>query len=180
MLIYMLALTEGTDTNFNSCVPAGVIYVNSGFLKCEKDYDPLSDDTVSRLEEAQKQFVRTGLIIEDLVSLEAMDSEFSGNYVPVTKNKNGSFSAKSSLISPESFKLLEEFSTRKVQEFGNSLLVGKIDAIPVGKDNKNLPCRYCDFTSVCDRKKYMFKKTDEKADRENLEKLIEEVSENGN
>ena len=180
MLIYMLALTEGTDTNFNSCVPAGVIYVNSGFLKCEKDYDPLSDDTVSRLEEAQKQFVRTGLIIEDLVSLEAMDSEFSGNYVPVTKNKNGSFSAKSSLISPESFKLLEEFSARKVQEFGNSLLVGKIDAIPVGKDNKNLPCRYCDFTSVCDRKKYMFKKTDEKADRENLEKLIEEVSENGN
>ncbi len=173
MLIYMLALTEGTDPDFKSCVPAGVIYVNSGFLKCEGDYNPLGEDTVDRINEAKKQFRRTGLLVEDMLSLEAMDESFSGNFAPVTKNKDGSFSAKSNVISAQSFKLLEEFSARKVQEFGNSLLIGKIDAIPTGKDNKTLPCRYCEYTSVCDRKKYMYKKTDAESDRENLKKEIE-------
>ena len=79
------------------------------------------------------------------------------------------------LISKESFELLEDFAQKKVEEFGNSLLIGKIDAIPVGEDKDKLPCRYCDFTSVCDRKKYMFKKTNAEADRLSLEKEIGEA-----
>ena len=176
MLLYMLALTEGTDPDFKSCVPAGVLYVNSGFLKCENDYKPLSDACAQRLSAANKQFKRTGLLVEDLISLEAMDSTFSGIYAPAEKKKGGTFTANSKLISAESFKLLEEFSARKVQEFGNSLLIGKIDAIPLGKDNKSLPCRYCEYTSVCDRKKYMFKRSDADSDREKLENEIKEES----
>lgn len=178
MLLYMLALTEGTDPDFKNCVPAGVLYVNSVFLKCENDYDPLSEASVLKLAEANKQFKRTGLLVDNLVSLEAMDSNFSGIYAPVSRKKDGTFSSGSKLISSDSFKLLEDFSRRKVEEFGNSLLIGKIDAIPLGKDRNDLPCRYCEFTSVCDRKKYMFKKSDAESDRESLLKEIGEVSAN--
>lgn len=177
MLLYMLALTEGTDPDFKNCVPAGVLYVNSVFLKCENDYKPLSDASAMKLAGANKQFKRTGLLVDDLTSLEAMDSGFSGIYAPVSKKKDGTFTSDSKLISGESFKLLEEFSYRKVKDFGNSLLIGKIDAVPLGKDRNNLHCRYCEFTSVCDRKKYMFKKTDAESDRESLLKEIGEVSE---
>ncbi len=176
MLLYMLALTEGTDPDFKNCVPAGVLYVNSVFLKCEADYTPLSDTSVMRLKESNKQFKRTGLLIDDLVSLDAMDSTFSGVYAPVEKKKDGTYKSDSKLISKESFKLLEDFASRKVQEFGNSLLIGKIDAIPVGEDKDKLPCRYCEFTSVCDRRKYMFKKTNAEADRTSLRKEIGEVA----
>lgn len=175
MLLYMLALTEGTDPDFRNCVPAGVLYVNSVFLKCNADYSPLSDSAAIKLKEANKQFKRTGLLINDIISLDAMDNTFSGIYAPVEKKKDGLYKSESKLISKESFKLLEDFAQKKVEEFGNSLLIGKIDAIPVGEDKDKLPCRYCDFTSVCDRKKYMFKKTNAEADRLSLEKEIGEA-----
>ena len=179
MLLYMLALTEGTDKDFKDCVPAGVLYANSVFLKCENDYKPLGNASEMKLAGANKQFKRTGLLVDDLISLEAMDSTFSGAYAPVSKNKDGTFNHHSKLISSDSFKRLEEFSYRKVQEFGNSLLIGKIDAVPLGKQRNDLPCKYCEFFAVCDRKKYMFKKTDAESDRQSLLKEIGEVSDSG-
>lgn len=177
MLLYMLALTEGSDPDFKNCVPAGVLYVNSVFLKCDADYSPLSDSTAIRLKEANKQFKRTGLLIDDIISLDAMDNTFSGIYAPVEKKKDGTYKSDSKLISKESFEMLENFAERKAREFGNSLLIGKIDAVPIGEDKDKLPCRYCEFTSVCDRKKYMFKKTDAEADRLSLKKEIGEATE---
>lgn len=157
MLLYMLALTEGTDPDFKDCVPAGVLYVNSVFLKCTGDFDPISEASHKKLASANSQFKRTGLLVEDMVSLTAMDEQFSGNYAPISINKDGSISKKSDVISKDAFKNLEKAAQRRVESFGNSLLLGKIDAIPLGRNDKELPCRYCEFTSVCDRKKYIYK-----------------------
>ena len=58
----------------------------------------------------------------------------------------------------ESFKLLEKFVKEKIREFGVGLVMGKIPPIPAGNDEKHLPCTYCDYRSVCDRRRYIFKK----------------------
>ncbi len=157
MLLYMLALTEGTDADFNSCRPAGIVYMHAGFFDCDNDYDPLSPDAKDRLKSVNKQLKRDGLIVEDMDIITAMDSTISGSFVPVSTKKDGSLTAKSRVISPDAFKALQDFAKRKVNEFGKSLLIGKIDAIPLGKGEQDIPCRYCDYESVCDRKKYLIR-----------------------
>ena len=157
MLLYMLALTEGNDVNFKNAIPGGILYMRAGFLSCEDDFDPLSDGAEERLKRSAKQFKRSGLVVDIDESVAAMDSGFSGKFVPASKNKDGSYSKISSVISPESFARLEDFAKRKAERFGADLLSGKIDAVPLGENPDSLRCRYCDYTSVCDRRKYMMR-----------------------
>lgn len=157
LLLYIVALTEGSDPEFKDCIPGGILYMRAGFLECKDDFDPLDNDAKSRLKRLSKQLRRNGLIVGIDDSVEAMDENFSGDYAPVTKNRDGTYSKSSGLISPNAFKLLEEFAKRRVAEFGLGLLSGKIDARPTGSDSEHLYCAYCDYSSVCDRKKYMYK-----------------------
>lgn len=177
MLLYMLALVEGTDKNFSDCKPAGIVYMHAGFLKCDDDYDPLMPDAKERLVSVNKQLQRDGLIVDNENSVIAMDSTLSGNYVPVTLVKSGKYSAKSRIISEKGFNELQNFAKQKVVKFGSDLLEGKIAAIPLGHDENDIDCRFCEFASVCDRKKYLMKYVD-KADKEKLLEEIGEVDEN--
>ena len=171
LLLYMLALTEGKDADFNDCIPSGVLYMRSGFLKCEAEYDPLSADQKSRLELCADQLKRNGLIVENDDVIEAMDKDFSGKYVPVTKTSTCKYGARSQLISEKSFNLLEDYARYKTVRFGEDLLGGKISAVPIGTDSEHLRCAYCDYTSVCDRRKYMMKLIG-KSDADELKRLI--------
>ena len=171
LLLYMLALTEGSDADFKDCSPAGILYMRAGFLECKDDFDPLDDEAKSRLKRVSEQLRRSGLIVENDESVEAMDMTFSGSYIPVKKKKDGGYTQNSETISPAGFKLLEEFAKRRTVEFGKNLLGGKIDAIPLGDDPEHLRCAYCDYSSVCDRKKYMMRIL-QKADGEKLKAEI--------
>lgn len=157
ILLYMLALTEGSDKSFNDCIPGGVLYMRAGFLKCSDDFDPLSSESGSRLVKSAEQLKRSGLLTENEESLEAMDSGFSGRFAPVKKNKDGTYSKLSQTVSEAGFKRLEDFARQKAVQFGRDLLAGKIDAVPAGSDPDHLRCAYCDYVSVCDRRKYRMK-----------------------
>ncbi len=170
MLLYMLALTDG-EGDFGGCRPAGVMYMKAGFLKCEDDFTPSEDAPEQRSRRSASQLRRSGLIVKDDELIQAMDSDVSGLYLPVSRLKSGGYKKSSSLISPESFKLLEDFSKGKVKEFGSGLLLGKIDPVPCGSDKNHLVCAYCDYSSVCDRRKYMYKLI-QKEDSEKLMKII--------
>lgn len=157
LLLYMLALTEGRDTAFSDCIPSGVLYMRAGFLECKDNFDPLSADQKDRLKRAADQLKRNGLVVDIPESVAAMDGGYSGQYVPVKLKKSGEYTAASEVISVESFKLLEDFAKRKVMEFGKNLMNGRIDSLPVGDDSEHLHCAYCDYSEVCDRRKYMMK-----------------------
>ncbi len=161
MLLYMVALTQGGDSDFKGFAPAGILYMKAGFLDCSETavpgYSPISEDSTARLRRCASQLKRSGLLVENDSSIEAMDSGFTGFYAPVSRNKDGSYSKYSSLISEKSFKLLEDFALNKVREFGAGLIMGKISPIPCGRDPKHLACTYCDYSSVCDRRKYKYK-----------------------
>lgn len=173
LLLYILALTEGRDADFRSCKPAGILYMRAGFLECDKDADPLSSEQKSRLERSAEQLRRSGLIVSDEKIISAMDSTVSGRFVPVKLTQKGIPDARSQVISEKGFKLLESFAKNKTIRFGEDLLNGRIDAVPAGKDPEHLQCAYCDYWSVCDRKKYLFKIIS-KQDGEMLKSMISE------
>lgn len=157
LLLYMVALTEGTDESFKDCTPAGIFYMKAGFLECEDDYSPLSDTAEERLKRRAEQLKRSGLILENDSAVTAMDENISGKYVPVKKKRDGSYTQASSTISEESFGLLRGFAKGKAVELGSNLLCGKIDATPAGPDAEHLRCSTCGYQSVCARLVYIYK-----------------------
>ncbi len=157
LLLYMVALTEGTDESFRDCTPAGIFYMKAGFLECTDDYSPLSDSAEDRLKRRAEQLKRSGLIVENDEAVTAMDENISGKYVPVKKKRDGSYTKASCLISEESFKLLRDFAKGKTVQFGNDLLNGKIDAVPAGPDSIHVRCSNCGYQSVCARVGYIYK-----------------------
>ncbi|MCD7772342.1 MAG: exodeoxyribonuclease V subunit gamma [Oscillospiraceae bacterium] len=170
LLLYMVALTEGTDESFRECTPAGIFYMKAGFLECADDYSPLSDSAEDRLKRRAEQLKRSGLIVDNDEAVAAMDESISGKYVPVKKNINGSYAKQSCLISEESFKLLRDFAKSKTVQFGNDLLNGKIDALPAGTDAQHVRCSHCGYESVCARAGYIYKPvTAEDGDKLKLE-----------
>ena len=151
--------------------------MRAGFLECDKDADPLSEEQKSRLERSAEQLRRSGLIVSDEKIISAMDSTVSGRFVPVKLTQKGIPDARSQVISEKGFKLLESFAKNKTIHFGEDLLNGRIDAVPAGKDPEHLQCAYCDYWSVCDRKKYLFKIIS-KQDGEILKSMISEDEKN--
>ena len=167
LLLYILALTEGTDADFKDCVPAGILYMHAGFPECRENFDPLGEGSKNRLKRIAEQLRRDGLIVDIGDSVLAMDESVSGDYVPVTLKKDGSYSSRSEVISEKSFRLLEDFAKRSAIRFADGLLSGKIEAVPIGDDPEHLRCAYCDYYSVCDRRKYMMRIID-RADGDKL------------
>ena len=167
LLLYILALTEGTDADFKDCVPAGILYMHAGFPECRENFDPLGEGSKNRLKRIAEQLRRDGLIVDIGDSVLAMDESVSGDYVPVTLKKDGSYSSRSEVISEKSFRLLEDFAKRSAIRFADGLLSGKIEAAPIGDDPEHLRCAYCDYYSVCDRRKYMMRIID-RADGDKL------------
>lgn len=177
MLLYMVALVEGTDRDFADCKPAGIVYMHAGFLECDDDYDPLTPDSKDRLKSVNKQLRRDGLIIDNSTTVAAMDSTLSGTYIPVKLKKDGTYTAASKIISERGFAELQSFAKEKVVKFGSDLLDGKIAALPLGHNENDIDCRFCEFSSVCDRKKYMMRVIC-KEDKYKLLERIGEVNEN--
>lgn len=177
LLLYMLALTEGKDADFKDCKPAGILYMRAGFLECEAEEDPLSAEQKTRLERSAEQLKRNGLIISDPNIIRAMDETLCGLFIPVKMTSKGTIDKRSQTISENSFRLLEDYAKNKALRFGEDLLLGKIDAVPLGKDPEHLRCAYCDYSSVCDRKKYLYRLLSNK-DGEALKAMISEEGEN--
>ena len=169
MLIYMSALTRGSDTKFNKMSPSGVLYMNSGFLSCKDDYDP-ETSLLTRQQRSFKQLRRSGLIVDDGFSPYAMDSSLSGVFAPVTMTKSGELSG-SCLIPKGSFLLLEDFALEKLREFGSGLVGGRISPMPVGKGGRS-ECSFCEYSDCCNHRRQSFRELDSE-DKYRLLELIE-------
>ena len=109
--------------------------------------------------------------MDDEISLEAMDDTFSGYYAPAARKKSGELAAGSEVIPEDAFKKLEQFAADKITEMGKCLLGGKIDAVPAGYAKK-IPCRYCEYRSVCPDPEPDKTKLISAEDKEKMRKLI--------
>ncbi len=160
MLIYLFSIWADKGGSFRKAlnvsgdvIPAGVLYLKSKLdsFTAEADTDP---STVYRLTE--RSLKRNGLLLNEREILELMEKKLSGKYIPVSLNKDGSYSK----VSVDKLHTLEEFGTlrRKVEETVTKLATeikqGRSDCKPF-KDKRNNSCKYCPYIAVC-RSSYGF------------------------
>ena len=68
--------------------------------------------------------------------------------IPVEKKKDGSFSARSGILSREEMQLVSAYVDAKIRDIGREILDGKIAANPYEKGNEEA-CTYCAYKKVC-------------------------------
>lgn len=67
--------------------------------------------------------------------------------IPVEKKKDGSFSARSGVLSREEMQLISSYVDAKIRSIGREILDGKIAANPYEKGNEEA-CTYCAYKKV--------------------------------
>ncbi len=183
MLIYLLALVD-TDNEFNrdgNLKPAGVMYMPAKYVENLLPRDKLKDVPIDKREELLQKnrnnsFKRKGLLINNDLTLKAMDKRVSGLFAPVTKTARGESIDKKLTVDPEIFEAIQRFAQEKIVDMGKSLIQGKIEAMPVmnSGDMGSVSCRYCNYWSVCGR----FNRRDAvQIYKEDKDRLLDELKE---
>ena len=123
----------------------GVFYfhINNPYVSYKVGMDEM------QLEESSlKQFKLSGLAVDEIEVIAALDKSGTGSTIPVSINKDGSIKKGSSVASAEQFKLLENHIIDTIRGLGQELLEGKVSTKPYRLKGKD-PCEYCIYHTIC-------------------------------
>ncbi len=128
-------------------IPAALLYYHID--------DPAVECPVELTEEQINEQIAARLRMNGLVNdapgiVERLDGTMEGksDVIPVERKKDGSFSARSSLMSGEDLKTVSEYVNRKVAGIGRGILNGGIALNPYEMGTEEA-CTYCAYKNVC-------------------------------
>lgn len=129
-------------------VPAAMLYY--------RVQDPMVElpETEASPEEINRQILRalrtTGVVNSREAVVQGLDESLTAksDVIPVERNKNGSFSARSSVMEEADFKAVAAFADRKIRAAGRQILDGRITLDPYVQGAKSA-CDYCPYKKVC-------------------------------
>ncbi len=123
--------------------PAGVFYYN---IKDPMIHAKVRGDVESVERELLKKMKLNGLVTADKDVLEKMDVTLES--LPVSFNKDGSFSRSSRVASKERFDLLRDYVKQKIHVIKEQIEQGEVDIAPYELGQRN-GCEYCPYRPVC-------------------------------
>lgn len=145
LMVYLDGALEVEQRNHphKEIVPAGVFYYN---VK-----DPMlntkgREDTEAVAQKLLRELRLNGLVSEDMTVLSKMDATLDS--LPVTLNKDGSFSKRSQVAGQEQFALLGNYVNRKIQKIKEQIEQGEAEIAPYQLGRKE-GCTYCPYRALC-------------------------------
>ena len=144
LLTYMDAVCKEEDL-----LPAGVLYF-SLLEQLIKENKKVPEEKIE--EELRKNFKMKGLILADVKVIRMQDKNLetgTSKIIPATINKGDIISEKkTSGVSSEEFKILQDYIYRTIKELSKEILKGNIDIKPYNKNGEK-PCKYCTYKAIC-------------------------------
>lgn len=126
-------------------VPAGIFYyrMQDPFVEKEVDDQVLEGKIL-------KELRLDGLVNADEEVIMHLEKDLIGNsdIIPVGRNKDGSLSKSSKVLSPEEFELFLEYAKEKERELKQQMEEGHAEAAPYELGG-NTGCDYCAYHAVC-------------------------------
>ena len=149
LVVYMNAAMEleGRKHPDKEIVPAALLYYHIDDPTIETPME-LSDEQIN--EQILAKLRMNGVVNSDPEVVERLDRYLQDKSVviPVEKKKDGSFSARSGILSREEMQLVSAYVDAKIRDIGREILDGKIAANPYEKGNEEA-CTYCAYKKVC-------------------------------
>ena len=145
MLLYLFALrSSGTDLLGQKPVPAGVQYFPARVPYLSADGRM---DFEAVREERRKQWVRSGLLLEDAAVLQAMEPGEKPTRLCYTVKKEGELAG--DLADREQMKLLQRYVFRVLGKLVEEIASGNVEPNPYTRGANHNACAYCPYSTVC-------------------------------
>lgn len=149
LVLYMNAAMEMESRKHpdKEIVPAALLYYHIDDPTIETPVE-LTDEQIN--EQILAKLRMNGVVNSDPGVVERLDRYMQDKSVviPVEKKKDGSFSARSGVLSREEMQLISSYVDAKIRSIGREILDGKIAANPYEKGNEEA-CTYCAYKKVC-------------------------------
>lgn len=149
LVVYMNAAMEMESRKHpdKEIVPAALLYYHIDDPTIETPVE-FTDEQIN--EQILAKLRMNGVVNSDPGVVERLDRYMQDKSVviPVEKKKDGSFSARSSVLSREEMQLISSYVDAKIRSIGREILDGKIAANPYEKGNEEA-CTYCAYKKVC-------------------------------
>ena len=149
LVVYMNAAMEMESRKHpdKEIVPAALLYYHIDDPTIETPVE-LTDEQIN--EQILAKLRMNGVVNSDPEVVERLDRYMQDKSVviPVEKKKDGSFSARSGILSREEMQLVSSYVDAKIRGIGREILDGKIAANPYEKGNEEA-CTYCAYKKVC-------------------------------
>ena len=149
LVVYMNAAVEMEAKRHpdKEVVPAAMLYYHID--------DPTVESAVELTDEEINQQIlgklrMTGVVNSEPDIVERLDRlmQDKSDVIPVEKKKDGSFSARSSVMSREELQIVSDYVGHKVKSIGREILDGTISVNPFEKGQDNA-CTFCAYKRVC-------------------------------
>lgn len=149
LVVYMNAAMELESRKHpdKEIVPAALLYYHIDDPTIETPVE-LTQEQIN--EEILTKLRMNGVVNSDPAVVERLDRflQDKSKVIPVEKKKDGSFSARSGIISREELHVVSAYVDTKIRQIGREILDGKIAANPYEKGNEEA-CTYCAYKKVC-------------------------------
>lgn len=179
LVVYLNAAVEQQKKEKPSkeVIPAAILYYHV--------YDPMVTSEKEMTEEEIHDRILASLQMNGVVNEEEkivnmLDRTFEtkSDVIPVERKKDGSLSARSSVMSKEELQAVSDYVNQKIYQIGTRILHGDISVNPYEKGQEDA-CTYCAYKAVCgfDSKipGYKKRKLDDMNKDEAMERIIEET-----
>lgn len=149
LVVYMNAAMELESRKHpdKEIVPAALLYYHIDDPTIETPVE-LTQEQIN--EEILTKLRMNGVVNSDPAVVERLDRflQDKSKVIPVEKKKDGSFSARSGILSREELQVVSAYVDAKIRDIGREILDGKIAANPYEKGNEEA-CTYCAYKKVC-------------------------------
>ena len=149
LVVYMNAAMELESRKHpdKEIVPAAMLYYHIDDPTIETPVE-LTQEQIN--EEILTKLRMNGVVNSDPAVVERLDRflQDKSKVIPVEKKKDGSFSARSGILSREELQVVSAYVDTKIRQIGREILDGKIAANPYEKGNEEA-CTYCAYKKVC-------------------------------
>ena len=140
LVIYMNAALEMEQKRHpgKKIVPAGLFYYR------------LQDPIVEKGADLLKELRPEGVVNQAEEVLEHLEHDLTGqsDVIPVSRNKDGSLSKTSKVLSESEFGVISKFADEKTKKVGAEILSGDVSVSPY-EMNGRTGCDYCPYKGIC-------------------------------
>ncbi|MBQ5968987.1 MAG: exodeoxyribonuclease V subunit gamma [Clostridia bacterium] len=144
MLLYLVGICRSDNKKYRGAIPAGVLYLPARFEPYDADR---ADDEETLRQKRLAGGKMDGMLLDDAVALQGMDTRQSGLFLPVKAgNAKG---VKGDFITLSQLGKLAKRMDKIMADMGAALHAGAVAARPVVGTGHGDTCDWCDFASVC-------------------------------
>ncbi|MEW9096629.1 MAG: helicase-exonuclease AddAB subunit AddB [Clostridiaceae bacterium] len=149
LLVYLDALLNEIEKKYgDNALPAAMLYfkLDDPIIKTKGE---ISEEEIEN--KIIKELKMKGLILADPAIIRAMDKDLKGSsdILPVRINKDDTIAKSSSAATKEQFQILRKYVRDMIVNLCEEMLEGNISIKPYKKSDSSTPCRYCEYSSVC-------------------------------